>query len=414
MVVSYDILVIISMKQELSQVKEPKKIDFILIGIVALLIISSLIAIYSSLKLIPAYQSGIVKTQLEWLVLCIVAVIVIMYFGNDSLYDFVQLVYWILLILLIILFLDRILFKFTGSHFPGGLIRETNGAISWFTIPGLGNFQPSEFMKIVLVIKTALIIDNHNQNKIENSFEEDLILFKKVLTPSFVPLLLILLQPDTGIFLIIVVSIIFMVLCSGIRKEWFMVGFGVVAGLILLFLYLYFYQRSFLNSLLDYKLSRFDGWFYPEETYLAQGHQLYTALLALGSAGFSGVGLQPHTIAISEANTDLIFVVFGQTFGWVGSIFLLGLCFALDYRIYHILSKTKNMNEKYMLIGFLGMIVFQQIQNIGMVIGLLPITGITLPFVSYGGSSLLSYFIALGFILNTSTKAKKLSDYVYE
>ena len=205
-----------------------------------------------------------------------------------------------------------------------------------------------------------------------------------------------------------------MILCSGIRKEWFIVGASIAIAAVLIFLYLYFYQRPLLESLLGYKLNRIDGWFYPEETYLNQGHQLYTALLALGSAGFSGVGLQPHTIAISEANTDLIFVVFGQTFGWIGSMFLLVLCFALDFRIYRILTTTKNMNEKYMLIGFLGMIVFQQIQNIGMVIGLLPITGITLPFISYGGSSLLSYFIALGFILNASAKAKKLSDYVYE
>lgn len=414
MVVNYDILVIIYMKQELSKVKEPKRFDFILIAVVALLTISSLIAIYSSLKLIPAYQSNIVTTQIEWLVICCAAVIVIMYFGNESLYDFIQIVYWILLVMLIVLFLDRILYNFTGSHFPGGLIREINGAISWFTIPGVGNLQPSEFMKIVLVIKTALIIDEHNQNKIENSFEEDISLFKKVLKPAIVPLLLILIQPDTGIFLIIFVAIVFMILCSGIRKEWFIVGASIAIAAVLIFLYLYFYQCPLLESLLGYKLNRIDGWFYPEETYLNQGHQLYTALLALGSAGFSGVGLQPHTIAISEANTDLIFVVFGQTFGWIGSMFLLVLCFALDFRIYRILTTTKNMNEKYMLIGFLGMIVFQQIQNIGMVIGLLPITGITLPFISYGGSSLLSYFIALGFILNASAKAKKLSDYVYE
>ena len=107
-------------------------------------------------------------------------------------------------------------------------------------------------------------------------------------------------------------------------------------------------------------------------------------------------------------------MIFGQSFGLVGSLSLLSLCFALDYRIYRIIALSDNAIEKYMMCGFLGMIVYQQIQNIGMVVGLLPITGITLPFVSYGGSSLLSYFIALGFILNASSKAKKLSDYVYD
>lgn len=198
-----------------------------------------------------------------------------------------------------------------------------------------------------------------------------------------------------------------MVVCSGIRKEWFygcLILGGIVAAI---FFYMYYFQYDFLNSLFNgYKFGRFDGWLRVEEYSTHYGQQLYTSLLALGSAGLNGVGLQPHTIQLSEANTDLIFVVFGQTFGLFGSLFLLALCFGLDYRIYKICERSTNTIEKYMMLGFLGMIVYQQVQNIGMVTGLLPITGITLPFVSYGGSSLLSYFIALGFILNASSRAK--------
>lgn len=322
--------------------------------------------------------------------------------------------YWILLGLLGLLFIDKIFWMLSGSHLPGGLINDINGAISWFNIPGLGSLQPSEFMKIVLVVKTALIIHEHNENKIENSYEEDIQLFIKVAKPCILPLLLILLQPDTGLVIIIGISILVMLICSGIRQEWFLFLFIFIVIAITGFLYLYFFQRSFLNQILDYRLSRFDGWFYPEQSVLGDGHQLYTSLLALGSAGLHGVGLQPLTVQLSEANTDLIFVIFGQSFGLIGSLFLLSLCFALDFRIYQILVKSKNPIEKYMLCGFLGMLVYQQLQNMGMVTGLLPITGITLPFVSYGGSSLLSYFIALGFILNASSKAKKLSDYVYD
>lgn len=402
------------MNKNLHRVREPHKYDYVLILIVGLLILCSLTAIYSSLKQLQAYQSGIVFTQVKWILISIVAVGVILYFGNDALYDFIQIIYKILLVFLIILFIDKLFFKFIGFHLPGGLITQINGAISWYNIPGLGSFQPSEFMKIVLVVKSALIIHEHNENKIENSYEEDIQLFIKVLKPCIVPLLLILLQPDTGLVLIIGISIMMMVLCSGIRKEWFLVLFGVIVTMILLFLYLYFYQRDILNFFLsDHQLARFDGWFFPEENILGNGHQLYSALLALGSAGLNGVGLQPTTIALSEANTDLIFVIFGQTFGLVGSLTLLSLCFALDWRIYRNITLSTNAIEKYMMCGFLGMIVYQQIQNIGMVVGLLPITGITLPFVSYGGSSLLSYFIALGFILNSSSHAKKLSDYTY-
>lgn len=402
------------MKKNLHRVKEPRKYDIVLMGIVGLLICCSLAAIYSSLKLLPAFQSGIVFTQFRWVLISLVAVGVILYFGNDSLYDFIQIVYNILLGLLIILFIDKILYSITSHHIPGGLIQVVNGAISWYNIPGLGSFQPSEFMKIVLVIQTALIINDHNENKMENSFEEDINLFMRIIKLCFLPLLLILLQPDTGLVLVIGISIVIMVLCSGIRKEWFIVFFSFMFVIVILFLYLYFYQHNLLESLFSYRLDRFDGWFFPEQNILGHGHQLYTALLALGSAGVNGVGLQPTTIQLSEANTDLIFVVFGQSFGLIGSLSLLSLCFALDYRIYRNIIQSNNLVEKYMMCGFLGMIIYQQIQNMGMVVGLLPITGITLPFISYGGSSLLSYFIALGFILNASSKAKKLSDYVYD
>ena len=403
------------MEKGLHQVKEPKKYDFALILIVSLLLLCSLVAIYSSLKQLPAFQSGIVFTQIRWIFISCCVAGIILFFDNESLYDFIEIVYWILLALLVILFLDKILFSFTARHLPGGLIDDVNGAISWYNIPGLGSLQPSEFMKIVLVVKCALIINDHNENKIENSFEEDIQLFIKVAKVCAFPMILILLQPDTGLVIITGISILVMLLCSGIRKEWFVFMFIFIVIVVLLFLYLYFYQRPFLNRFIDdYKLRRFDGWFYPGENILYDGHQLYTSLLALGSAGLNGVGLQPTTIQLSEANTDLIFVIFGQTFGLIGSLFLLSLCFAFDYRIYRILIQSSNAIEKYMLCGFLGMLVYQQIQNIGMVVGLLPITGITLPFVSYGGSSLLSYFIALGLILNASKKAKKLSDYIYE
>lgn len=402
------------MKQELLKVKEPKRFDFVLLLIVAVMVMTSLVAIYSSMKLVPAYAGNVVLGQIKWIVISSIAVAVIMYFGNEALYDFIKIVYWILLGMLIILFIDMLLYRSIGRHLPGGLISEINGAISWYQIPGIGSFQPSEFMKIVLVVKTALIIDEHNSNKMEDSFEEDISLFMKVLKPAIAPLLLILLQPDTGIFIIIVFSIAVMLFCSGIKKEWFIVAAAFVGIAALLFFYLYFYHIDFLLKFIDsYKLNRIEGWLYPEENYLGTGHQLYTALLAMGSAGITGSGIQPNSIMISEPHSDLIFVVIAQSFGLLGSLFVVALCFLLDYKIYRILAQSRNPIEKYMISGFIGMLVYQQIQNIGMVIGLLPITGITLPFISYGGSSMLSYFIALGLIMNSSAKAKKLSDYVY-
>ena len=138
------------------------------------------------------------------------------------------------------------------------------------------------------------------------------------------------------------------------------------------------------------------------------------ALLVLGSAGVTGHGIGQSLVAIPEAQTDFIFSVIGQSWGLLGTLFILALCLALDLKLCNIAINCKNMVEKYFIIGIIGILLYQQVQNIGMIVGLLPITGITLPLISYGGSSLLSYLIAFGIILNASSKAKKLSDYVYD
>ena len=163
-----------------------------------------------------------------------------------------------------------------------------------------------------------------------------------------------------------------------------------------------------------YKLNRIKGWLDPESDILKTGNQLYTALMALGSAGIHGHGIQVNLVNIPEAQTDFIFAVIGQSFGLIGTLSVVALCLFLDLKLLRIATLSKSTRDKYYITGVFGMLLFQQVQNIGMIIGLLPITGITLPFISYGGSSLLSYFIAIGIVMNISAKAKKLSDYIYE
>lgn len=403
----------------LSRVKEPKKYDIILIAIVLIMAMTSMLAIYSAFELIVAEApTTIIIKQMMWYSVGIVGVIIIMYLGNDTLFTFTKVAYWIIFGLLLYLFLDRMIIqRFFGlnTHLP--LVTTVNGATSWFKIPG-GTFQPSEFMKIVLIMLTACIIDDHNSNKTTDSYESDLQLFKKVLLWAIPPLTLILLQPDTGICMIIVISLSVMLMCSGIKRIWIIAGFGFVGIAVIIFLYLFIFNNSFITSLFGndslYKLDRIKGWLDPESDMLGTGNQLYTALMAMGSAGLTGHGMQQNLVNIPEAQTDFIFAVIGQSFGLLGTLFVVGLCLALDLRLIRIATLTKSMKEKYYISGVLGMLLFQQAQNMGMIVGLLPITGITLPFISYGGSSLLSYFLAIGIVMNTSTKAKKLSDYVYE
>lgn len=408
------------MKKELLRVKEPKKFDFMMITILVIMALTSIVAIYSAFELITnEIPTLLLFKQIMWYGIGFIAMAAIMYLGNDTIFSFAKIAYWIMLAALIYLFVSKhIISRFLGYGHNLPFVTPINGATSWFQFPGIGSFQPSEFMKVILIIITAGIIDEHNSSKVLDSYESDLQLFWKVICWALPPLILIFIQPDTGICIIIFVSLAVMLMCSGIKSIWILGGIALAVLLLGGFFYLYFFNNSLLTSLFGidslYKLDRIKGWLDPESDILSTGNQLYTALMAMGSAGITGHGMQQNLVNIPEAQTDFIFAVIGQSFGLLGTLFVVGLCLTLDLRLLRIASLSKITKEKYYITGVLGMLLFQQFQNIGMIIGLLPITGITLPFISYGGSSLLSYFLAIGIIMNTSSKAKKLSDYVYE
>lgn len=137
------------------------------------------------------------------------------------------------------------------------------------------------------------------------------------------------------------------------------------------------------------------------------------SLIAMGSAGFTGYGLNsalPAAIHISEPHTDFIFAMIGTIFGTLGMIWVLFIQGALTSRLLWITLKARTLFEKYFMIGTIGMILYQQVQNMGMILNLLPITGITLPLISYGGSSLLSYFIMFGIIMNIQMRANSKNN----
>lgn len=407
------------MRKELLRVKEPKKFDFMLITILVVMAVTSFVAIYSAFELITTENPTVLLLkQVMWYGVGFLALAMMMYLGNDAIFSFAKIAYWIMLAALIYLFISKfVVSRFFGYEQNLPFVRPINGATSWFQLPG-GSFQPSEFMKVILIMITAGVIDEHNSSKVLDSYESDLQLFWKVICWALPPLILIFLQPDTGICIIIVISLAVMLMCSGIKSIWIIGGFALVLLLLGGFFYLYFFNNSLLTSLFGadslYKLDRIKGWLDPESDILSTGNQLYTALMAMGSAGITGHGMQLNLVNIPEAQTDFIFAVIGQSFGLIGTLFVIGLCLFLDLKLLRIASLSKITKEKYYITGILGMLLFQQIQNIGMISGLLPITGITLPFISYGGSSLLSYFLAIGVVMNTSAKAKKLSDYVYE
>lgn len=285
--------------------------------------------------------------------------------------------------------------------------KEVNGSKCWFVIPKIGSFQPSEFMKLILILTNAKIFEMHNKKFVKSTFKSDLLLFLIIMLITTIPSLLTFLEPDTGMVIIYFLISITMLFIYGIKKSIFItliIGFLLLSGL---FLYFYFnYQDSFINifgTSFFYRIDRILDWSNKS------GMQITNALAAIKAGGILGFGVGKTPIYIPEAHTDFIFSILANNMGLIGTLFLLIMIIIFDYELLNMASKVHENTHKYIIIGFVTMILYQQIQNIGMNLGLLPITGITLPFISYGGSSLLSYMIGIALILNYDTGKKKKS-----
>ncbi len=404
------------MRPSLKRVRMPQKLDYVLLITILLMAICSFIAIYAAFPLIPLYLNppSLLFNQAFFYGVGFIAILVIMYVSNDNLRDFAKIGYFIIMGLLLYLFIDLLLQR-TISGLGNEVLpfaNSVNGANSWLLFPVIGTIQPSEFMKVILIVLCAYEIKDHNEHKTSNTFKSDILLFIKIARWAIPPLLLIFIQPDTGIFIIIVFALLIMLSCSGIRKEWVIVGVVVILIAVIAFFYLFYFNQDLFQAILgdSYRTQRIYGWLQNEELNTSLGMQLYQSLLAIGSSGVFGHGIHSDVISIIEPQTDFIFAVIGMNFGLIGCLVVVSLSLFLDFKILSIALHTTNQAEKVMLLGFIGMLIFQQAQNIGMVIGLLPITGITLPLISYGGSSLLSYMLAFGIIMNISRKTTKLPN----
>lgn len=383
-------------------IKSPTKKTFIIDWSLSLILLAltgiSLLAIYGASPLLVSFIDGtdLLIKQVIWVIISIVSLILLIQIGVDRLFTAIDIAYWILMFLLLLLIVDRYI------NLP--FIAPVNGTRAWFQLPGLGTIQPSEFMKAVLIIKSSVTISEHiDQNRMSN-IESDLFLFYKILKYAIPPLFLMILQPDTGIPIIIIIGLIAMLSMSGISKYWLISGFSFIGLVLIIFLGLFFFAPDMLVNVVgsSYRLNRIYGWLQTEQYISSWGLQLYQSLLAVGSAGWLGHGLGSQVITLIEPQNDFIFAVIGQNFGFIGASIVLFLHLALDLAIIRIIQNNEYYREKIMAVGLLGMLLFQQIQNMGMIIGLLPITGITLPFISAGGSSLLSFVPMIAIIFHMS------------
>ena len=317
-------------------------------------------------------------------------VILLVRLKNEYLYQHTWLLYIIGIISLVLLL-------FFGT--------PINNSRCWFTIPGIGSIQPSEFMKIFLMLALATMIHNFRSDYDNPTIWQEFVFLVKAFIIFLIPSILTFMQPDTGAVLIYFVIFISMIFISGIRFGWFIGGILLLIGLFIGVIYLYQYQENMFISIFGdsiyYRIDRIFNWSQ------GSGLQLENAMAAIGSAGLTGHGYNQTPIYFPESSTDFIFAVFASNFGFLGVLLLVLLILYLDIQIVILGFKKIEDTNQYIIAGILGMLVFQQLQNIGMTVGILPIMGITLPFVSYGGSSLLSYMMIVGILLNISVKKKR-------
>ena len=269
-----------------------------------------------------------------------------------------------------------------------GLGQIRNGSRSWFGIGGFG-IQPSEFMKLSLIIFTSKYLVN-NIKEIRN--------IKRgvfpILLVNLLAFLLIMLEPDLGSGVIILVSVIGLLFISGVNMSFF-IKIGVL-GLIGL---------TSLIIAAPYRIKRITAFLNPWADPLGTGFQSIQSMYAIGPGGLFGMGLfnsiQKH-FYLPEPQTDFIFSIISEEFGIFGIIIVSSLFILIIYRIIKIALSCNELFPKYLSFGIAFQLSFQIILNLGVVTALFPVTGVTLPFLSYGGSSLIITMISIGIVLNIS------------
>ena len=285
---------------------------------------------------------------------------------------------------------------------------EVNNAKCWFKIPLLGTLQPSEFMKIFLIITLSKMINDFNETYQNPEIIDEVKFLSKVFLVLLIPSILTFIEPDTGAVIMYLIITISMLFIGGLRKRWFIISISIILLFLSIFLGIYYINQDLFIEIFGtsffYRMDRITNWS------TSSGLQLRNSLIAIGSSGLTGHGINQTPIYFPEMQTDFIFAVFASNTGLIGALSLIIIIIFFDLTLINSVNKTKNFEDKYSIGGIISVLLFQQIYNISMTIGLLPIMGITLPFISYGGSSLLSYMILLGIIFNVSNESLRYTN----
>ena len=357
------------------------KNNYLLLIAVALITLFGVLMIYSSSMIWAEYKFAdpykYLKAQSVFLILGYIVMIIVAKIDYKKYLNKANIIFGVCFLLLVLVLIPGI-----------GSIR--NGSRSWFGIGSLG-IQPSEFAKLGLIIFTSKYLSN-NSKELRNIVSGVL----PILGLLLLVFGLIMLQPDFGTGVIIVVTIIALLFVSGVKMNFFVkigiLGLIGIAGLIIV---------------APYRMERIISFLNPWTDPLGSGFQIIQSMYAIGPGGLLGLGfgnsIQKH-FYLPEPQTDFIFSVISEEFGFMGVLIVTTLFLIIIITGIKIALKSKDLFGKYLCFGIIFSISFQTLLNLMVVVGLIPVTGVTLPFLSYGGSSLLISMASMGIVLNINKK----------
>lgn len=322
------------------------------------------------------------KLQIAWMILGLIAVYGLLLFDYMLIENYAVIIYW-----------AGIIFLMLNNFVLGS---TTGGATSWINIGSRG-IQPSEFAKIGMIIMLAKKLD-----EMEGRINDPKNLVQLIFYAA-VPMFLIVIQPDMGMTMVSFFIVLGIFYCIGLDSK---IIIGGLASIVLLIVGVW-------NSpiMKTYWKGRLTSFLNPEQYEIGYGFQLIQSKIAIGAGGIlgRGFGSGKQFASVPENHTDFIFAVLGEEWGLVGALFLLFLYGMLIYQLIKIAKSSKDIFGTVICVGVISNLLFSILQNLGMAIGIMPISGLTLPFMSYGGSSLLTSFMALGLVLNVGMRKKKIN-----
>ena len=374
------------------------RVDYSLILPVFCLLVIGVIAIYIAVSHdYPQNIWPILGQQLAWIVLGIIISFVVMFFNTKFLWQATPYLYALGLVLMVLPLV----------FYNPSLVAAT-GAKNWVSIGGVTLFQPSEFMKIsyILILARVIVQFTQKHKESERTIPLDFLLILWMIIFTLPVLGLLALQSDLGTALVFVAIFAGLVLLSGVSWKIIIPIFVTAVSGIAGFLAIFITKdgRAFMHQIgmPTYQINRILAWLNPFDYAQTTTYQQAQGQIAIGSGGLFGQGFNVSNLLIPVRESDMIFTVIAEDFGFIGSVLVITLYLLLIYRMLKITLKSNNQFYTYISTGFIMMLLFHIFENIGAVTGLLPLTGIPLPFISQGGSAIISNLIGVGLLLSMS------------